>query len=109
MTEAESAESGAAEQLQLSDVSIAAVGWLREFEAERGEATAVINYLGNARVRIVAIAADGTFGDAVVPSVAEAEEVCQRAGVDVGSWDRETSAKVAISPADRRKMAGTGR
>ncbi|WP_051265123.1 hypothetical protein [Nakamurella lactea] len=95
--------------VQLSDPAINAVAWLRGFEVDHGEAVAVVHYLGQRRARIVAIAGDGTFGDAVVESVEAAREVCRRAGIDLAQWDRDTAARVAVSPADRRKMAGTGR
>lgn len=93
----------------LSDVADDAVAWLRGFQAERGTSVAVVHHLGRSGARIVAIGPDGRFGDAVVESVAAAEQVCRRAGVELKSWDRETSGLVAITPADRKKMAGTGR
>lgn len=105
----DSLESGAAMETHLSRVAADAVGWLRSFAAERGKSVAVIAHLGRSGARIVAIGPDGSFGDAVVGSVAAAEEVCRRAGVPTADWDRETSAKLVVSPADRTKMAGTGR
>lgn len=104
---AESADPDAV--VQLSDPAINAVAWLRGFEADHGETQAVVQYMGERRARIVLIAPDGTFGDAVVESVEAAQEVCRRAGVELADWDRDTAAKVVVSPADRRKMAGTGR
>lgn len=74
-----------------------------------GSATAVVNYLGRSGARIVVVAQDGLFADAVLPSVAVATEVCERAGIPVGEWTRELTGKIDVSPADRRRMAGTGR
>lgn len=95
--------------LRLSDGADDAVAWLRRFQHERGESVAVVDHLGRSGARIVAIGPDGRFGDAVVESVAAAQEVCRRAGVQLKSWDLETSGMVAVSAADREKMAGTGR
>ena len=78
-------------------------------EAHGGTGTAVINYLGRPGARIVVVAADGRFADAVVGDKDLAAAVCAAAGVPVGSWDRETSARVTIAASDRRRMAGTGR
>jgi hypothetical protein len=95
--------------IALSKPATEAVSWLREFAAAHAGTVAVPHYLGWGRTRIVTIAGDGTFGDAVVESVEAAEEVCRQAAVPVAEWDRETSARVAVRPADWRKMAGTGR
>ena len=77
--------------------------------AHGGPGTAVISYLGNRGYRIVAVAADGTFGDAVVPSAEVAEAVCAAAGLPVGDWDRTSTTLIAPTSADRYRMAGTGR
>jgi hypothetical protein len=105
----DSLDSGAAVDPPLSRVAADAVSWLRSFAAERGESVALINHLGRSGARIVAIGPDGTYGDAVVESVAAAEDVCRRAGIPTAHWDRETSAKLVLTPADRTKMAGSGR
>ena len=39
----------------------------------------------------------------------EAAAVCAAAGITVGTWDRELTALVTPSKADRVRMAGTGR
>lgn len=104
-----SAADAGSSTLRLSDAADDAVGWLRRFQHERGESVAVVDHLGRSGARIVAIGPDGRFGDAVVESVAAAQEVCRRAGVQLKSWDLETSGMVAVSAADREKMAGTGR
>ena len=69
----------------------------------------MIAYLGRPGARIVVVAADGLFADAVVPSMDEAAAVCAAAGIPVGSWDRETTSLITVSHADRVRMAGTGR
>ena len=94
----------------LSEADGDAVGRLRRFAADHGGgAVAVIENIGRVGARIVAIAPDGTFGDAVVSSVAAAEKVCVRAGFEIKSWDRELTAGLTISREDRERMAGTGR
>ena len=97
--------------IELSRSDALAVARLREFLAgHAGSGTAVINYLGRPGARIVVVADDGAFGDAVVSGVIAAAEVCRQAGIPVADgWDRELSAKISPSPADRRRMAGTGR
>ena len=83
---------------------------LRAFVAEHGgSGTAVIAYLGRPGARIVVVAADGRFADAVVAGMDEAAAVCAAAGITVGTWDRELTALVTPSKADRVRMAGTGR
>jgi hypothetical protein len=87
-----------------------AVGRLRHFAAEHGgTAVAVIENIGRIGARIIAIAPDRAFGDAVVSSVEAARKVCERAGLEIREWDRELTAALTLSPADRRRMAGTGR
>ncbi|MDQ6659320.1 MAG: hypothetical protein M3Z00_14060 [Actinomycetota bacterium] len=84
------------------------VARLRKFAGGRN-AVAMIESLGAERARIVLIGSDGSFGDVVVDSVAAADQACRLAGINVGSWDRETAAKLVIHRSDRTKMAGTGR
>lgn len=85
---------------------------LRTFlSAHGGAGTAVVTAIGRRGARIVVVAdADGAWGDAVVDSVPQAQAVCAAAGITVADeWTRELSARVMVSPADRRRMAGTGR
>jgi hypothetical protein len=94
----------------LADHDAAAVGRLRDFDARHGgDAVAVIEHLGRNGARMVVVAPNGEFGDAVVSSVPAAAQVCQRAGLPVREWDRELTALVTMTPADRRRMAGQGR
>jgi hypothetical protein len=83
---------------------------LRSFVADHGgPGTAVIAYLGRPGARIVVVAADGRFADAVVPSTDEAVAACESAGIPVGSWDRELTSGITVTHHDRVRMAGTGR
>ncbi len=96
---------------ELSSADTAKVGELRAFVARHGGGgTAVISYVGRVGARIVVVAGDGAFGDAVVSSVDAGTEVCRQAGIPVADeWDRELSAAIRPSADDRRRMAGTGR
>jgi hypothetical protein len=89
----------------------AQVARLRDFlSGHTGEGVAVISYLGRVGARIVVIAEDGAFGDAVASSVAAANEICAAAGIPVADgWNRELSGQIKPSAEDRRRMAGTGR
>jgi hypothetical protein len=85
-------------------------GRLRSFvERHGGTGTAVISYLGRPGARIVVVSATGLFADAVVSDMDLAAAVCEAAGIPVGSWDRELTSRIAVTSADRRRMAGTGR
>lgn len=95
----------------LSDADARHAGRLRTFVAAHGGAgEAVVEPIGRVGVRIVVVAADGSYGDAVASSADTAAAICERAGIPVADgWTRELTAAVAPSPADRRRMAGTGR
>jgi hypothetical protein len=85
-------------------------GRFRTFLGDHGgSGSAVVQYLGRPGFRIVVVAADGTFADAVVSDRARADAVCEAAGVEVQDWSRELTSRVTISAADRRRMAGSGR
>ena len=101
----------AAEAGELSASDAEETDRLRDFVAAHGDAgTAVITYLGRRGARIVVVADDGAFGDGVVSSVEAGATVCEQAGIPVADgWDRELSARIQPSPADRQRMAGTGR
>ena len=103
--------SGEAETGALTGSDAAKVRRLREFLAgHTGKGVAVISYLGRVGARIVVVADDGAFGDAVASSVDAATEICARAGVPVADgWNRELSGRIQPSAEDRRRMAGTGR
>ena len=101
----------AAEESALSPQDQEQVGRLRAFVTEHsGPTTAVISYLGRSGARIVVVAGDGAFGDAIVSGFEAGAAVCEQAGIPVADgWDRELSARITPSPADRERMAGTGR
>lgn len=85
-------------------------GRFRTFVSSHGgSGNAVVQYLGRPGYRIVVVAADGTFADAVVSDRARADAVCSDVGVEVADWSRELTSRIAISSADRIRMAGTGR
>ena len=86
-----------------------AIGILRRYVTEHGPCTATVDHLGRSGARIVIIAGDGRYGDAVVSSVPVAHEVCRRADVPVGEWDRALSSRISPSPADWKRMGGSGR
>ena len=97
--------------IRLSGSDAAQVGRLRDFlTGHHGKGVAVISYLGRVGARIVVVADDGAFGDAVASSVEVATEICSQAGIPVADgWNRELSATIKPSAQDRRRMAGTGR
>lgn len=69
-------------------------------------ASADVAYLGRPGARVVIVAADGAFADAVVADPAVGELLCERLGVPVQGWTREVVTRIDISPAERRAMAG---
>ncbi|MBN9610424.1 MAG: hypothetical protein J0I11_14040 [Actinobacteria bacterium] len=82
---------------------------LRAFAARHGDGVvAVINHVGRVGARIVVIAPSGEFGDALASSVDAATAICERLGLPVREWDRETTGLLAPSAADRVQM-GTRR
>lgn len=82
---------------------------LRAFLKRHGDGVvAVINHVGRVGARIVVIAPDGEFGDALASSVDAASAICGRLGLPVREWDRETTGLLAPSQADRIEM-GTRR
>lgn len=82
---------------------------LRALSERHGEGSVALAYMGSRGVRIVYVAADGTWGDVVVPTVAAADQVCAEGGWPISGWDAPTSQRIAPSAVDRRRMAGTGR
>jgi hypothetical protein len=83
---------------------------LRSFVgAHGGTGSATVQYLGRPGFRIVVVAADGVFADAVVSDRARADAVCAAAGVEITDWNRELTSRITVSAGDRTRMAGTGR
>ncbi len=87
----------------------ATVASVRRFVAgQGGQATAVLQPIGAAGVRITLVGGSGgILGDRVVPDVATAEAVVNAVdGLTVGEWDRELVSATTVSPSHYRKMAG---
>ncbi len=85
-------------------------GRIRAFVTEQGgPAVAVIEHIGRVGFRLVVVAGNGRFVDAVLPDEASARAAADSAGVPIGSWDRELSARVTVTPQERKQIAGTGR
>ncbi|MFC9788313.1 hypothetical protein [Rhodococcus sp. NPDC127528] len=84
------------------------VASVRKFVAEHGgSATAVIQPIGYAGVRITLVGADGVLGDEVVDDLATANAVV--AAVDnlaVSEWERSITSIVTPRVGHWRKMAG---
>jgi len=77
--------------------------------AEGGQATAVLQPIGDAGVRITLVGAgDGVLGDRVVRSLAEAKAVVDAVDglSEADEWDRELTSKAVVEPSHWRKMAG---
>lgn len=82
---------------------------IRSFVAAHADARATIDHLGRGGARVVLVSKSGEWGDVVLRGVGQAEQACERAGITVTEWDRETAAQVDLSTAYRIRMAGTGR
>lgn len=105
-----SAPDDSTSQTTLTAADVDAVARLRAFASDHGGgAVAVVEYVGRVGARIVVIAPDGAFGDAMASSVPAGVEVCRRADIPIRSWDRELTSLITPQPADRVRMAGTGR
>ena len=88
----------------------AAVARLRGFLADHGgPGSATVHYLGRSGARLVVVAADGRFTDVVLIGMDAAHAVLAALGLTPSEWDRERSAALRIDPADRDRMAGSGR
>lgn len=86
-----------------------AVERIRTYLAAHPGAIATIDHLGRGSARIVLVPESGEWGDIVVRSMEQAQLACERAGITVTEWDRDTAARVDLSRAYRIRMAGTGR
>jgi hypothetical protein len=75
--------------------------------AHGGDAQAQIAYVGQAGARIVLVGADGGWGDLMAPSVEDAKQAAERAGVTVhDAFDGELAGKVRTGPYEWSRMAG---
>ncbi|GGL93980.1 hypothetical protein [Nakamurella endophytica] len=86
-----------------------AVAAVRRLLGDAGAGRAVLEPVGRTGVRLVVVAADGRWGDAVLPDEATGREVCAELGIEPGEWDRDLSSALVTTPADRRRMAGSRR
>ncbi|WP_448223495.1 hypothetical protein [Gordonia iterans] len=85
------------------------VSSIRRYVAtEDGAATAVLQPVGGAGVRVTLVGEkDGVLGDRMVASMDEAKDlVAQIEGLQTGEWDRELTTKATVTPSHWRKMAG---
>ena len=87
----------------------AAVKRFRRLADAHGGGSVALANTGSRGVRLVFVAADGVFGDAMVPNVVAAEQVCEIGEWEITGWDAATVNRMSPTPADRRRMAGTGR
>lgn len=88
----------------------AAVKRLRRFLDEHGApGSATVDYLGRSGARLVMVAADGRFTDVVLVGMDAAQAVLAGLDLTPSEWDRERSAALRVDPADRVRMAGSGR
>ncbi|MDQ1678180.1 MAG: hypothetical protein QOC93_3324 [Actinomycetota bacterium] len=87
----------------------ALVSALKSFAAAHGGGgTAVVEYVGRERARVVVVGADGVWGDEVVVSVEIGRAAAEAAGLAVeDGWDRELTAAVVTTHEDRLRMAGS--
>jgi hypothetical protein len=91
------------------EVPAALVSALKSFAAAHGgSGTAVVEYVGRERVRLVVVGTDGVWGDEVVPSIEVGRAAAEAAGLTVkDEWDRELTAAVKTTQEDRLRMAGS--
>lgn len=84
-----------------------AAGIARSFvSAHGGSARAVVENMGQT-ARIVLIGEDGAFGDLVVKDVTEGAALVEEVdGLEAHEWDTETTGKLQVSAAHRKRMAG---
>lgn len=87
----------------------AAAKHLSAFHAAHGGAgSTFVEYVSSTRTRIVVVAEDGTWGDAVLAGVNAARAAVDRAGLTITEdWDRESSGSVRSSSTDWKRMAGS--
>ena len=85
------------------------VASLQKFVArEDGGATAVLQPIGAAGVRVTVVGEKGgILGDRVVRDIDTANAVVEAVdGLSIGEWDRELTSKTTVEPSHYRKMAG---
>ncbi|MBF6354307.1 hypothetical protein IU449_07090 [Nocardia higoensis] len=91
------------------EVPSSVVRSVKGFVAEHGgSATAVLQYIGQAGVRVTLVGADGVLGDRVVADEATAHKLVEIVdGLTLGEgWDRELTSVVTPRPGHWSRMAG---
>ena len=80
---------------------------VRDFVAAHGKpARAVVENIGSAGARLVLVGADGAMGDVIVGTAEAGEKLVGEVdGVELSTWDAQTTAAADIGAAHRRKMA----
>ncbi|NLD86512.1 MAG: hypothetical protein GX636_11460 [Actinomycetales bacterium] len=74
-----------------------------------GSADVVLQPVGRRGVRVTLVGADGTLGDTMVDTLAQAEAVRDGiAGVTGSDWDRELVSRVDVPAGHWKRMAGSG-
>jgi len=89
--------------------SPAVIDSVKGFVADRGgTATAVLQPIGRAGVRITLVGKDGILGDRVVDDLATAKALVDLVDglSESGHWDRELTSVVTPAPGHWAKMAG---
>lgn len=79
------------------------------FAAAHPGTIAVVDHVGRVGARVVVIAPSGEFGDALASSVQAGLAACEKAGIEVRQWDRETTGLLTPSQADRVRMGSRQR
>ncbi len=81
---------------------------IKKYVAREGSATAVLQPIGAAGVRITLVGGQGgILGDQVVADLDTAEAIVEQVeGVEVGEWDRELTSVADVRPGHHKKMAG---
>jgi uncharacterized membrane protein len=90
------------------EVPAALLSALTSFAAAHGgPGTAVVEYVGRGRARVVVVGTDGIWGDEVVSDVETGKAAAEAAGFTVtDSWDRELTAALKTTEADWLRMGG---
>ncbi|QNG18880.1 hypothetical protein G4H71_21085 [Rhodococcus triatomae] len=76
--------------------------------AHGGSGSAVVQPVGEGRVRITLVGEDGILGDQVVPDLVTANAVVEAVSglTEAAGWDRELTSKVTPRPGHFAQMAG---
>lgn len=81
---------------------------LSRFVSGHGAGPTVLEPLGRSGVRLIVVAGDGRWADAVVADLPTAQRICGELGLETAEWSRELSGRVTMVAGDRARMAGAG-